>query len=244
MANEMAKEEIDWDERGYNVIDERDLKEGDHIYCQRKIGFYTHHGIYIGEPDCEVIHFSGPDGATSGELKQEDQEKAEELEKQYNNLHVTNSEKADKIIPELDKLVDLQEGYSSSNERRSIRSTTLANFLKSSKLCYVRYNYKPRKRANKPFCRASYHKIKAMPRKKTANLAKHICSNPKKLWKKYNLVRNNCETFACFCKTGRMDIATQLHPYRILAKGRRKKSCKNETEALAALKEYYKKSTK
>ena len=32
--------------------------KGDHIYV-RKFPFYTHHGIYIGDPKHEVIHLSG-----------------------------------------------------------------------------------------------------------------------------------------------------------------------------------------
>lgn len=39
------------------------LKPGDHIYCYRALGLYSHHGIYINKPGCEVIHFSG--GQTS-----------------------------------------------------------------------------------------------------------------------------------------------------------------------------------
>ncbi|XP_019862395.1 PREDICTED: uncharacterized protein LOC109591018 [Amphimedon queenslandica] len=40
-----------------NAITGEEVKPGDHILSQR--WFHTHHGIYIGEPDCEVIHFSG-----------------------------------------------------------------------------------------------------------------------------------------------------------------------------------------
>lgn len=41
-----------------------DLKPGDHIYCYRALFAYSHHGIYIGERDCEVIHFAGRTGET------------------------------------------------------------------------------------------------------------------------------------------------------------------------------------
>ena len=40
-----------------HAIDKKHLKPGDQVYCYRNV--CTHHGIYIGEPDCEVIHFSG-----------------------------------------------------------------------------------------------------------------------------------------------------------------------------------------
>uniref|UniRef100_A0A1X7TIC3 LRAT domain-containing protein n=1 Tax=Amphimedon queenslandica TaxID=400682 RepID=A0A1X7TIC3_AMPQE len=60
-----------------HAIDVKDLKPGDHIYCHRSaLFFYSHHGIYVGEPDCEVIHFSGiPDSLPK------DSEKAKEIEK-------------------------------------------------------------------------------------------------------------------------------------------------------------------
>ena len=40
-------------------IEKKDLKPGDHIYTHRTLYIHSHHSIYIGERDCEVIHFSG-----------------------------------------------------------------------------------------------------------------------------------------------------------------------------------------
>ena len=40
-----------------HAIERSELKEGDHIYVRRL--FYTHHGIYTGDPKHEVIHLSG-----------------------------------------------------------------------------------------------------------------------------------------------------------------------------------------
>ena len=48
-----------------------DLKPGDHIYCYRGVPpllCISHHGIYVGERDCEVIHFSKSSGITSCSL--------------------------------------------------------------------------------------------------------------------------------------------------------------------------------
>ena len=39
-----------------------DLKPGDHIYVYRFFGSYSHHGIYTGEDENEVIHFSTKSG--------------------------------------------------------------------------------------------------------------------------------------------------------------------------------------
>ena len=43
----------------FHMVFEDSLKPGDHIYAYRLGGVYAHHGIYIGEPGMEVIHFSG-----------------------------------------------------------------------------------------------------------------------------------------------------------------------------------------
>lgn len=46
----------------FHDVSRSDLKPGDHIYCYRSGMIYSHHGIYIGERDCEVIHFDAPYG--------------------------------------------------------------------------------------------------------------------------------------------------------------------------------------
>ena len=51
----------------FHDVRKRDLKPGDHIYSYRGVPpllCYSHHGIYIGERDCEVIHFDAPPGGT------------------------------------------------------------------------------------------------------------------------------------------------------------------------------------
>ena len=63
----------------------------------------------------------------------------------------------------------------------------------------------------------SCHTMEAMPSSENIKLAKHFLEHPHK-WGNYNLKSNNCETFACFCKTGLMKIAAQLHPTRNVVK--------------------------
>ena len=43
----------------FQMVRKNELRPGDHIYAYRYGGIYAHHGIYIGEPGMEVIHFSG-----------------------------------------------------------------------------------------------------------------------------------------------------------------------------------------
>ena len=42
-----------------HCISKEDVKPGDHIYRYGFLWIYSHHGIYVGKEDCEVIHFSG-----------------------------------------------------------------------------------------------------------------------------------------------------------------------------------------
>ena len=150
-----------------HAIEKKDLKPGDHICSDRKLRTYTIHGIYIGEADCEVIHFSG-----------------------------------DKSGGTINKMSSLSQ----------IRKTTLDDFCDGHTLRLVAYNCSYLKR-NAVIFKSSCHTQKAMPPSETIKLAKHFLDHPKEFGK-FGLKDNNSETFSCFCKTGLMDIAAQLQPWR------------------------------
>lgn len=67
----LARETIEEDDSNERVwylshrVSRWELTPGDHIYVYRMAGAYNHHGIYVGEEDCEVIHFSGTSGKAS-----------------------------------------------------------------------------------------------------------------------------------------------------------------------------------
>ena len=42
-----------------HFIDESQLRPGDHIYAWRALGTYSHHGLYTGKQNRQVIHFTG-----------------------------------------------------------------------------------------------------------------------------------------------------------------------------------------
>jgi hypothetical protein len=68
MGNPESKGIDDSKERvGYifHSVERCQLKPGDHIYCYRWLGLYTHHGIYTGDEKHEVIHFSNPSTSES-----------------------------------------------------------------------------------------------------------------------------------------------------------------------------------
>lgn len=68
-----SKQEDDSYKRGgyfSNAVGENGLKRGDHIYVYRGGYTYTHHGIYVGDRLCEVIHFSTVcQGQTCGKVQ-------------------------------------------------------------------------------------------------------------------------------------------------------------------------------
>ena len=52
-----------------HAISEGMLKPGDHIYSYRLKGLTTHHGIYVGKRNCEVIHFARAEAEATPEPK-------------------------------------------------------------------------------------------------------------------------------------------------------------------------------
>ena len=189
-----AREDDSSDRAGYFIhsIGRSDLRPGDHIYCHRKL--YNHHGIYIGERDCEVIHFSGPDNHGL-------------LNKKIGTLI------SDELRIRISRLVaDKDDDPDIEIRPICIRSTDLDTFLDGAPLRLVSYNSSGIKKLL-VIVRSSCHTTEAMPPSETVKLAKHFLEHSSE-WGNYNLASNNCETFACFCKTGLMDLAAQLHPTR------------------------------
>ena len=189
------------DRVGYisHAVSEEDLKPGDHIYCHRSI--YTHHGIYIGEPDCQVIHAVGRDYDSFMKLSQSQQSYKDEktLQEKLAKLKEENASSIEinKIKMKLQQLRDIR-----------VKSDTLFEFCNGDLVRLVAYNCTNPIKTNQ-----AKHMVKAMPPEETIKLAKHFLNNPEE-WPQFHIINWNCETFACFCKTGLSNIASQLHPYR------------------------------
>ena len=222
----------------FHYISEEKLKPGDHIYC-RRLG-YSHHGIYIGEPDCEVIHFSGGKKGSSLKISSSPSEtdsrstrvlrkiaysftKIDEgqLQEEIDELYRISNESDDQEMQEIVALIkeyrelqgappnerfeEIKQILRDKIDMMRIRKTKLSDFCSGAWMRLVAYN------CNNWFkMKHSKHQMKAMPINETVKLAKHFMDHPLE-WGEYHLKENNCETFACFCKTGRMDIAAQLN---------------------------------
>ena len=183
-----------------------DLKPGDHIYCHRFL--YSHHGIYIGERGCEVIHFSADEKGSlekkKGRIDRKTMEEITQLTRELEQLP-EDSERAKEIRQRLDEI------HNNHERLVCIKSTTLDKFCNGDSVRLVSYNSNGIKKVLK-FVRSSCHTVKAMPPSETIKLAKHFLHHPDE-WDNYHLQSNNCETFACFCKTGMLKIAAQLHRF-------------------------------
>lgn len=198
----------------FHTVDKKDLKPGDHIYCHRLHVAYRHHGIYIGEPGCEVIHFAGDgDGSFAKRISQQNDAKMNQVTESAN---------------ECDK--SPEESSNLHNRQTYIRSTTMDNFLIGDRLRLVSYGSSTWKKTFSFLVDAS-HTMKAMPPSETVKLAKHFLNHPEE-WGNYHLRNNNCETFATFCKTGQMNVAAQLNYFRLISEIKMKPSCETFEEAL------------
>ena len=220
----------------FHYMNKEDLKPGDHVYCFR--GIYTHHGIYIGEPDCEVIHFTGGKKGSSLKILNSSGENSlisalknliysyndkedisdEDIEEFCRISIISNDPNAQTIIeeyralqinPSSDRLEELKKTIRQTIDTIHIKKTTLDRFCNGNWIRLVAYRHISCYKFG-----YSTHKVKAMPMEETVKLAKYFLDHPTEIGS-YDLFNNNCETFACFCKTGLMDnVAAQLHPLR------------------------------
>ena len=133
----------------FHTVSKYELKPGDHIYAYRAGGVYAHHGIYIGEPRMEVIHFSGQRGKLKGSI--------------------SISPCTYKKFTEGDCLVHLVAYDVSFFTSLFMRSETA-------------------------------HQYKSRPAKDVVKTAKYYLKHPQEFGK-YHYRRNNCESFAIYCKT-------------------------------------------
>ena len=153
-----------------------------------------------------MIHFSGPDNKGALDKKIGTLPEVEELHRELNTLP-SGSERAREINQRLDEI---------RNDRERpvcIRSTTLDDFLDGASIHLVAYGSNELKK-HFTVVDSTCHIVKAMPPPETVKLAQHFLQNQQD-WDDYNVISNNCETFACFCKTGLMNIAAQLQFKRL-----------------------------
>ena len=158
---------------------------------------YSHHGIYVGYN--QVIHFSGTEKdsyTTFKTLAMDDANIDKEVEEECDRY-----KKIPVKVPWHEKYHKDRMREIGKKRKIHIRKTTLNEFKGSDHLEVAQYG-----EAN-----ARYSRVKSIDPKETVQLAESY--NEDHNWPKYDLSSNNCETFACYCKTGlRTGVQLQLHP--------------------------------
>ncbi|KAK2640416.1 hypothetical protein Ddye_028211 [Dipteronia dyeriana] len=158
-----------------NKIDRQELKPEDHIYSWRQVFIYAHHGIYVG--DGKVIHFTqGPSGQENGRV-------------------IISSSLPD---PKISDVPCSQRGAYNSSFNNGVILSCIDCFLFGSELYLFEYG-------------VSRVYFLAKVRGGTCTLAPSDppgdilhCANflLEKGFDEYDVLKNNCEDFAIYCKTG------------------------------------------
>ncbi|GAV74188.1 LRAT domain-containing protein [Cephalotus follicularis] len=173
------------------AIAKKDLKPGDHIFAWRVLGLYSHHGIYVG--DGQVIHFTTP------------QDVLDEIAKEN---------PGSLIVEGLDKKTKSKRcercGYIvGGSPGIGVMKTCIEHFAKTFHLykydvSWIRF-WLSRRGTCCPY--------KSKP---LEDAVKTAYAKLRTGFGKYNLLTNNCEHFATFCRTGRK-FSGQVLPRRLPA---------------------------
>ncbi|GAV90699.1 LRAT domain-containing protein [Cephalotus follicularis] len=173
------------------AIDKEDLKPGDHIYAYRVWGLYSHHGIYVG--DGQVIHFSNTQQALD-EIANENPDSliVEELDE---NPKSEPCEICGYIVggsPGMGVVKSCIEHFATTYQLYQYNVSLIKFWFMPNGTCCP-YQSKPLEEA----VQTAYAKLRTG-------------------FGNYNLLTNNCEHFATFCRTGRK-FSGQVIPTRLPA---------------------------
>ncbi|GAV90701.1 LRAT domain-containing protein [Cephalotus follicularis] len=168
------------------AIAKKDLKPGDHIFAWRVIRAYSHHGIYVG--DGQVIHFTTP------------QEALDEIAKEYPDSLIVDENPKSKPCERCGYIVGGSPGI-------GVMKTCIEHFAKTYHL--YQYNVSWLEVLLRPRGTCCPYKSKPLE-----DAVKTAYAKLKTGFGKYNLLTNNCEHFATFCRTGRK-FSGQVLPWRL-----------------------------
>ncbi|KAH7430465.1 hypothetical protein KP509_09G101000 [Ceratopteris richardii] len=158
-----------------NKISKEQLQAGDHIYTWTFCYIYAHHGIYIG--DNNVIHFAAQGGS--------------EIDATTFSNKLLSS-----FVPQ-DSFRCSGCGLNAENNN-GVRLSDLDSFLNGGKL--YRFEYGVDKMTFFVHLRGgTCTLVQADPVEDVLHRAKVLCETG---FGRYDLLQNNCEDFAIYCKTG------------------------------------------
>ncbi|KAL7111107.1 hypothetical protein ACP275_05G067200 [Erythranthe tilingii] len=150
-----------------------DLKAGDHIYTWRNLFTYSHHGIYVGEN--KVVHFTLDQGSSSFGIS---------FSSSISTVPIACSNFPDNCC--------------SNNRASGVIISCLNCFLRNGSLHRYEYGvgFLPFSAKFRGGCSAA----KSDPPESVIHRAMYLLQNGS--FGDYDLLGNNCEDFALYCKTG------------------------------------------
>ncbi|KAI8546149.1 hypothetical protein RHMOL_Rhmol07G0094900 [Rhododendron molle] len=169
-----------------NRVKEEDLVAGDHVYSWRDFFFYAHHGIYVG--DGVVINFTAPPGKLTASI---------------------DDHFASGSIPGVSSLSSTRGGKTCPNPRCGKKPgvgvvVSCLNCFQDKGSLYC-YKYGVSKIAFQCHIRGgTCTTAKSDPASVVIHRANYLFE--KGGFGNYNLIKNNCEDFALYCKTGLLTI--------------------------------------
>uniref|UniRef100_A0A0C9QNQ5 TSA: Wollemia nobilis Ref_Wollemi_Transcript_15778_820 transcribed RNA sequence n=1 Tax=Wollemia nobilis TaxID=56998 RepID=A0A0C9QNQ5_9CONI len=179
-------------------IERSELQKGDHMYTWRKAHTYSHHGIFIGEG--RLIHFVNP--------------KADNI--QFSAAVFGSSSGSGKKK----KKAPCPKWYCGSEKvaGSGVRMSCIDCFMKKGSLYQFKYEASPRFLVNKGRG-GTCTMAKSDSPEEVVHRATYLYENG---YAEYDLMNNNCEDFALYCKTGlwstdksyqgRSSQANMVHP--------------------------------
>ncbi|KAI7753426.1 hypothetical protein M8C21_022813 [Ambrosia artemisiifolia] len=166
-------------------VDQDEVKAGDHIYTWRTAFTYSHHGIYVGED--MVVHFTAPETASSGS--------------RWNLCSIDGGFSLLKSGQNRDSGSCLCTYYCGFRQSKSGVTISCLNCFIGTGSLYL-YQYGVNKCVHVSKLRGGTSTTAPSdPPQDVVHRAMYLL-NSETGFGKYNVVKNNCEDFALYCKTG------------------------------------------
>ncbi|KAI3756317.1 hypothetical protein L1987_56137 [Smallanthus sonchifolius] len=175
------------------------LKPGDHIYTWRTAFTYSHHGIYVGEN--KVIHFTAPETASSGSCTGTGWNLSSGFPSSCMNFIDGGSSQPKSGSQSCDRGSCLSTYACGSQQPESGVIISCLNCFIGTGSLYL-YQYEVNKYVHLSKLRGGTCTMAPSdPPEEVIDRAIYLWRNG---FGKYNVVRNNCEDFALYCKTSRL----------------------------------------
>ncbi|KAH6777681.1 hypothetical protein C2S52_006724 [Perilla frutescens var. hirtella] len=175
-------------------VDRSELQAGDHIYVWRLGFIYSHHGIYIGKD--KVVHLTQRWNLRTSSHSSSTSFRSTYLDNP--NAVVVNRELEYGGKKTKNRVSQVRKKGQKKNQRTGVILSSLDSFIRNGSL--YRYEYGVSRGAFIAKLRGgTCTTANSEPPEVVINNAKYLLRNG---FGKYDVIKNNCEDFALYCKTG------------------------------------------